>query len=284
LSAVWPQKQGGKEAFMITAMLRTLSSDLLRCLRFYSRLPVPVLVWEENPHDVPDFDRLTRVLPFAALIIGAFGAAIAGLALLLQLGPWLATMLALTTLTFITCAFHEDGLADVADGFGGGHEPVRRLEIMKDSLIGAFGASALIAVYGLRLCAASTFLERTDMKAAMISFLIAAMLSRVLGLVPLALLPAARAGGFSAAVGRPSALSFSIACGLSLLLGVVLSLFAGIAIKAFALAVLMGAGIALYLTHLSHRLIQGQTGDVAGAVQQVSEAGIFIGLIIGTTL
>src|SRR4051812_16406568 len=122
-----------------TGFWLAVTVDIAHCLRFYSRLPVPALPWEQNAHALPDFRRLVRVLPVAGLILGILPALALACACGLSLGPWLAAALAVTTATVTTGAFHEDGLADTADSFGGSTRE-RRLEIMRDSRIGSFGA------------------------------------------------------------------------------------------------------------------------------------------------
>jgi adenosylcobinamide-GDP ribazoletransferase len=141
---------GGKE----------LVAELLRCLRFYSRLPVPVLASEIDPYGPPDFATMPRAVPLAGAVIGAVGAIVLATGHALGLGAWLCAALAVASLTLATGAFHEDGLADTADGFGGGSTPERRLEIMKDSRIGSYGAAALILAYLLRVgCLAELILK-----------------------------------------------------------------------------------------------------------------------------
>src|SRR3712207_9266643 len=69
---------------------QAVAIDLAHCVRFYSRLPVPALPWEQNAHALPSFPRLVRMIPVAGLLLGLLPAATLGLALLLDLGPWLA--------------------------------------------------------------------------------------------------------------------------------------------------------------------------------------------------
>src|SRR3954471_4031974 len=134
----------GPERADAAAALRALYADLLRCLRFYSRLPVPAPAWEPDPYGPPDFATMPRMLPVAGAIIGAVGAAVLVGAQMLGLGAFVTAALAVASLTLVTGAFHEDGLADTADGFGGGSTPERRLEIMKDSRIGSYWRAALV--------------------------------------------------------------------------------------------------------------------------------------------
>ena len=122
---------------MLSLSPTDLAIDLLRCLRFWSRLPTPILASEKDPHGFPDFSRITRMLPLAGAIIGAVGALALGLAHWLRLPSSIAAGLTLAALILATGAFHEDGLADTADGLGGGATRQRKLEIMKDSRIGA---------------------------------------------------------------------------------------------------------------------------------------------------
>ena len=115
---------------------RDLAQDLCVCLRFWSRLPVPILSWEPEPHGMPDFARCSRMLPVAGAIIGAFGALALLGASMLGAPASVAAGLGLAASILATGAFHEDGLADTADGLGGGASRQRKLEIMKDSRIG----------------------------------------------------------------------------------------------------------------------------------------------------
>src|SRR5690349_9927140 len=121
------QFEQGKAA--MTGGWRAVAADLAHCVRFYSRLPVPALPFERDAHALPSFPRLVRVIPLGGLVIGVLPAALLGLALSLDLGPWLAAMIAVAALVMTTGALHEDGLADVADSFGGSTRE-KRLEIM----------------------------------------------------------------------------------------------------------------------------------------------------------
>lgn len=250
-----------------------------QALRFYSRLPVPALPWEGDPHTLPDFRTLSRALPWAGLVIGLVPALVLALSLWLDLGAWLSAALALAALTLATGAFHEDGLADTADGFGGGATRERRLVIMKDSLIGSFGGAALVLGFALRIGALATVASRLDAVSAAVAVLIAAVVSRCAGLIVLTLLPPARLEGASYAVGQPTRtdlhLAWAGAVGVALALGLVASLPLG----GIALMIVLPIAVALGVTRVSDRLIGGQTGDVAGAIQQLAEIAALIGLL-----
>jgi adenosylcobinamide-GDP ribazoletransferase len=263
-----------------TSAWRGILVDLARCLRFYSRLPVPVLPWEQDPHALPDFPKLTRVLPVAGLVLGVLPALVLVGALQLGFGPWLSATLSVAAMTLTTGAFHEDGLADTADSFGGATRE-RRLAIMRDSLIGSYGSSALILSFALRIGALAALVSRVDLSAAFAAILIAASLSRTAGLMPLVFLPPARLDGASHAVGQPTRETFWFAAALAAViaaLGAIADLPpAGIGLM-LTLSALSGWG----LTRLAARHIQGQTGDIAGAAQQVAEIAALIGLLTVT--
>jgi adenosylcobinamide-GDP ribazoletransferase len=260
--------------------LKSGARDLVQCLRFYSRLPVPALPWESDPHALPDFQRLARVLPLAGLVIGLGPALVLAAALALDLGPWLAAALCVATMTLLTGAFHEDGLADTADGFGGGATPERRLAIMRDSLIGSFGGSALALAFALRIGALATLADRLHPGEAACVVLIVAALSRTAGLMPLTLLPPARQDGASYAVGQPSRNALWLAAAISAFIAVALGLPSALPVPGIVLMLGLPVLVGLGLTRLSARLIGGQTGDVAGAVQQIAEIAAMTGLLI----
>lgn len=252
-------------------------SAMGQCLRFYSRLPVPA---SADDHRVPDFRLIPRALPLAALLIALpaalllWGAGAAGLS------PLLAASLAVTALVVATGAFHEDGLADSADGLFGGHTPERRLDIMKDSRVGSFGSAALILSLLLRASALASVLEAAGPAGTAAAILCAAPWSRCEALRHLANEPPARGSGAAAAVGRPSPATVAIALALSGAAGLGLAWLAGLPLAGFVLgavlASLAGGGLAI----VARRLIGGQTGDIAGACQQIGEIAIYLGFAI----
>jgi adenosylcobinamide-GDP ribazoletransferase len=254
-----------------------LAYDLAGCLRFYSRLPVPPLPGEGDPHAVPDFRTLPRMLPLAGVLLGLPGAGVLLAAWGLGLGPFLAAGLAVTAGVLVTGALHEDGLADVADGFGGGTTPARRLEIMRDSRIGAYGGVALMLSLALRIGALATLLDRIELLAAP-ALLLAAALSRSAALAPLALLPPARPDGAGAAVGRPSRQTLATAGALTLLVALG-GLALGLPLRGLVLMLGLGLGASLAVTALARRMIGGQSGDVVGAAQQAAEIAALVGLL-----
>src|SRR5215217_2360490 len=257
---------------------QAVTVDLAHCVRFYSRLPVPALPWEQNAHALPSFPRLVRVIPFAGLLIGLVPAAVLGCALLLDLGPWLAAILSVGAMVLATGALHEDGLADVADSFGGSTRE-KRLEIMRDSRIGSFGASALVLALALRIGALATLASRIDGGAVTAVVLLVASLSRTAGLMPLVFLSPARRDGMSQAVGQPARETFWLAAGIAGGIAVVLGALAGLPPIGVALTLVLSGLSGIALTGFASRHLGGQTGDIAGAAQQVAEIAALIGLL-----
>jgi adenosylcobinamide-GDP ribazoletransferase len=254
-------------------------TDTARALRFYSRLPIPVLPWEGDPHGPPDSGRIARVLPLAGLLLGLLPALVLAASLGLGLGEWMSAILSVATATVTTGAFHEDGLADTADSFGGA-TPERRLAIMRDSLIGSFGSSALVLGFSLRIAALATLALRADVTAVAGAILLIASLSRVAGLIPLVFLPPARPDGAAKAVGRPGRENFWMSAALAGILTLLIGLGAGLPPSGLALMLLFAGLSGIALAWLAARHIQGGTGDIAGAAQQVAEIAALIGLLI----
>jgi adenosylcobinamide-GDP ribazoletransferase len=251
-----------------------------QAVRFYSRLPVPALPGEADPHAAPDFRLMPRALPFAAAIIALPAMAVAALASALALPPMLVAALTLAALTLSTGAFHEDGLADSFDGLFGGHDKDRRLEIMKDSRIGTFGGCALMLAYLLRFSCLVALVEEGGTGILLAALMVAAIWSRVLGIHVLAIDPPARAYGALATVGMPTITTARIALGLGAGLCLVAALLGGAPPGGLMIGLALAALAALGMAATARRLIGGPTGDIAGAVQQLAEIAVYLGIVL----
>ncbi|GGK69244.1 adenosylcobinamide-GDP ribazoletransferase [Amphritea balenae] len=120
-------------------------------LVFFTRIPAPAGV----DFSSANLSQASRYLPIIGLLIGAIAAVIWWVTSQLLPQP-IAILLSMLSTLLATGAFHEDGLADCADGFGGGWEKPQILTIMKDSRIGAYGAIALIMMLALKFSALSS--------------------------------------------------------------------------------------------------------------------------------
>lgn len=113
----------------------------LTALMFFTRIPVPASL----PYSPELLNKALRFFPLIGALVGALGAGVLWLALLIMPLP-LALLLSMAACVFITGAFHEDGFADFCDGYGGGTNTERILEIMKDSRLGTYGVIGLLLI------------------------------------------------------------------------------------------------------------------------------------------
>ncbi len=238
-----------------------ITTDIRTGLAFCTRLPVRV----------PPEAKLAEAVwcfPLIGALIGGAGACVYWFADWIWLYPYISATLAVAAAMLVTGCLHEDGLADTADGFGGGATKTRKLDIMRDSCIGTYGVVALILSFILRIAAIASLVEPGLVAAALIAAHAGAR--AVLPLFMLAL-PRARQDGLAASVGAPPGGRVAIALLLGLLV-LALCLGAG---GAFITALLLAAAFGL-MAWLAMRQIGGQTGDVLGAVEQVSEIVILL--------
>ena len=240
-------------------------AETLLALSFLTRLPIPFV----RTLDMPPLAQAMRFFPLAGAVIGAIIAGVLIGANMLGLPQLLAAAIALAAGTLVTGALHEDGLADVADGFGGGKTREHRLEIMRDSRIGTYGTIALVLSYLARAAIYET-LSGAHPLTVLALLAGAAAFSRALVVDLLWATRPARSDGLSVFAGRPSRRSalFSLITG-----GVGAAAAAGVVLSPeISVAAIAAAGIMLALMRaLCMRQIGGQTGDVCGAVQVLTE-------------
>ena len=239
-------------------------SDLTIGFIFLTRLPLR----HERPMEKGDVARALWAAPVVGAVVGLVAAAVYALALALHLPPLPAAALTVAATVLLTGGLHEDGLADVADGFGGGAMPERKLEIMRDSRIGTYGVCALVLSFVLRISALSSLGEPMLVAAALLAAHTAAR-------APIAafmwLVSPARTDGMSADAGRSTEASAIVAL-LSGLFALVIGL--GLAASIVA-AVLLAVGFGS-MARLCIRQIGGQTGDVLGALEQTGEIVVLL--------
>jgi adenosylcobinamide-GDP ribazoletransferase len=239
-------------------------SDFWRALALLSRVPVQGI--EDFRAEV--IARSVWSWPLVGLLLAGFAMLPAMLVYYLTANILIFAIVALAGMVLLTGSMHEDGMADCADGFGGGFERARKLEIMRDSHIGTYGVVALILCFGLRLTLLSA---AGDAGQAAILFLVMAITSRAAMPVVMHILPPARADGLGKGAGTPNATMVGLGVGLAAILSVVLS---GVFV---AIAVLVGGLLAIALVAaVAKWQIGGQTGDVLGATQIVAE--LFVGI------
>lgn len=240
-------------------------------VQFLTRVPVPRWVGFE-PEWLNDS---ARHFPAVGLCVGAFGALVLWAAAHAWTA-WIAVLLSIGATLWLTGAFHEDGLADTADGLGGAVDRHRALEIMKDSRVGTYGVVALLLVLALKAAALHALALR-DLFAALAALPLAHAWSRVASVVLLATL--AYAGDADHAKAKPLAQQ---AGGAALVTALVWAVLAG-AVAGIAWPpgpLLLTAVVAALATAVMARWLWlrlgGYTGDTLGATQQVVEVAIYL--------
>ena len=233
--------------------LRARFDEIRLAMMLLTRLPVGRI---ERRTELAD---AVWAYPLAGALVGGLAGAVFALASHAGLRALPASLLTLAAAALLTGAMHEDGLADIADGFGGGATPARKLEIMRDSRIGSYGVVALILVLGLRASFIAG-LPATGAPAALAG--VGAMSRAMLPVLMLALPPARTDGLGQSARHRMSRTRVLAGLGLAALIG-------GATLPAFV-PVLLGMAAAA-MGWLAQRQIGGFTGDVLGAAQIIAE-------------
>lgn len=254
----------------------------LLALQFFTRVPVtgPLAGWVGF---TPAMLRASAAhFPGVGWLVGALGAGVLWIAqagLPGFAGALVAAVLSTIATVLLTGAFHEDGLADVADGLGGSADRSRALEIMKDSRIGAFGAIALVLALGLKV-ALLAMLTGQGALAAALALVSAHVLSRLAPLFLIRWLPYV---GDENAASKSKPLADAISSG-ALMVGMAWSMpaVALLMVSQGALHGLAALGLcalaAWTMARLFLRRLKGFTGDGLGATQQVCEIAIYLAL------
>lgn len=265
----WPSRE-------ISAFVspRAWLCDLWIALALLTRLPVGAPAALPSAAEPMPYARASRCYPLAGALVGLIAAVVLLAAYRVGLPPILCALLAVATLVLVTGALHEDGLADLADGFGGGRDRTAKLAIMRDSRIGSYGVLALIFSVALRSVSLAAVGQPWQAVAALIA---AQSLSRGGLAAIMALLPTARPGGLAARVGRPGG---GAALTAILLAGVLALLLLDWMAALWTLLACLSIQAAVAV--LARRQIGGYTGDVLGAAQQLGEIAVL--LVLATCL
>ena len=235
---------------------------LIVAIQFLTRLPTP---------PVRDFapgliSRSTRYYPVVGALVGGICAAVLVGAARIWDGV-LPALLAVAAGVLVTGAFHEDGLADTFDGLGGGGDPARRLEVMKDSRLGTFGALGLGLVLALKVAALAS-LTPVQAAAGLVCAHAGGRAAAVLAMA--ALRPVGQSAKWTPERLRPLEPIIALTLGLAPL--------ALLSPQAALPALALSAGLAAAPALAARRLIGGYTGDVLGATEQMFELGFLLAL------
>ncbi|WP_246251776.1 adenosylcobinamide-GDP ribazoletransferase [Parasulfitobacter algicola] len=238
--------------------------DIPAAIGLLTRLPVPL----NSDHVMARGALAAWAYPVVGALIGGIAAAVAAVFLWFGVVPVIVAVLVVVLQVVLTGAMHEDGLADSADGLWGAYDRDRRLEIMKDSHIGVYGVIALTLSLILRCAALSVLLSSLPV------YLLIALgaLSRVPMVALMHGLANARKTGLASSVGRPPA--------SKVILAAILAFAITVLILPSAVILLIGLMIlcTVAVGYVARAKIGGQTGDILGASQQITECVLLISL------
>ena len=258
------------------------SAQLRLAVAFLTRLPVESAADDtaddedavfEPGEAPPDLASTMWLFPLVGFGIGGVGALALGILAWIGVPAPVAATLAIGVMIWLTGALHEDGLSDIADGFGGGGDRERKLEIMRDSRLGAYGAVTLAIVVVAKIAALATIAAH-DVGAAAGALIAATVWSRALIAPTVRWLESARDDGLGANAGKPTEGDGWKGLGLAVLLVLlVLITPAGFGV----VTVLVAGGLGAFAVGLlALRQIGGYTGDVLGAGVTIAETAALV--------
>jgi adenosylcobinamide-GDP ribazoletransferase len=244
---------------------------------FYTRLPVP----KHIDHSADALNKATIFFPLIGWIVGGIGVGVYWLCTVLFPPTYLPILFSMIATVWVTGAFHEDGFADVCDGFGGGWSKTQILTIMKDSRLGTYGTIGLGLLLAVKFFALQSLLSVEAFGwAVALKYVSAHSLSRLTAATVIRALPYAREDADSKA--KP------IAQGITMVQLAIAAVFG----LAPLLALVAYTGLWIYLTFLIpialvrwrlirffNKWLEGYTGDCLGATQQLVEVIVYLSFV-----
>ena len=247
-----------------TSSGQSITGDCAAAFLLLSRIPV---TWHRFPDTrPPNFTSALWAFPLVGLVVGAAGGAVLLAASSLGLPPLVAAGLALVMMALLTGAMHEDGLADMADGFGGGRDTESIMRIMHDSRTGAYGVLALILATALRLSLLTLCIELLAGWHLVGFIALVSAASRFQPVLQLAVFPLSPHASLAALTGRPGMIRLIVA--LALWCPAMIWLFGMVPT---ATIVLPACALSLWIGRVATRKIDGLSGDVMGATTLCGE-------------
>jgi adenosylcobinamide-GDP ribazoletransferase len=241
--------------------IRRLGNEIIVAFQFLTRIPMPSIAFETDA-----LSRATKFFPLVGLVVGS-GAVLLQRLLMFHMNRPLVALIVLIYLVLITGCLHEDGLADTADGFGGGRIKDQILAILKDSRIGSYGATALmLSLLARYLLLASLPLEHFA------AYVISSHVLCRWSSLPLSYFvpPARERDGQGARIAKLTSLA-SLTFGSIFSLAVVAFALRGSAVAPVLVAVFTFAASGWFY----ERKIGGVTGDCFGATNQLTEMAVY---------
>ncbi len=242
-------------------------------LQFYTRLPAPKWVM----YRAENLSLATGYLPFIGWLVGLIAGGTWLVAAYLT-NPSIAVLCSMIISILLTGAFHEDGFADMCDGFGGGWTREKILEIMKDSRVGTYASVGLILILGLKFTLLHSI---AGWDSRLVGVLVAGhALSRLMPVFVIYMLPYSRDTDSKA---KPVAekppfwvLVMAIVLGVLPLLGLAVSFAQPLLVT----VVLFLGLITILLARYFRKWIGGYTGDCLGAIQQICEVAFYFFIVV----
>lgn len=261
---------------MLKSIVVNQVTALASAISFLSRVPVDPLLRRWKGASVGPDGRYQLGMAYFPLVGGAIGLASGLLYVCLDFlalpVPFCAIAAVIGSIV-LTGALHEDGLADFADGLGGGHSREQRLEIMKDSRVGTFGVLALISCLGLRWSAIAALASSEGAGAVVGALTAAHAISRAPLPLILALSVPATAG-LAGGASRPRAGEIVVAMALAVAIGTIAAPIAPVAI-----GIVVTGYFTWALAAMARHYLGGHTGDVLGAIQQAGEVAMLAAIV-----
>ncbi len=232
-----------------------LRTDLAVATAFLTRLPATAC------GDMARLASAARFFPLVGAGLGLASGGAAALTLALGFEVWLAAVLAVAVQVVLTGALHEDGLADTADGLGGGRDRAARLAIMRDSAVGSYAVVTLVLIMTARIGAVASL---DGPEETVLALAAGGAVSRAAMVAVMYGLPPVRGDGLARAAGKPSRAALVQSAVIALLCAAPL----GAAGAALIAGAALGAGV---VARLAQRRLGGATGDIFGAAQVTAE-------------
>ncbi|MBZ2209632.1 adenosylcobinamide-GDP ribazoletransferase [Massilia soli] len=240
-------------------------------VQFFTRIPIPRWVGFDSAW----LHHASRYFPLVGVLVGAVAAAVYLAAAMAWPAP-VAVLLSTAATIYLTGAFHEDGFADMCDGFGGGMTRERVMEIMKDSRIGTYGTVGIAMLVALKCL----LLAMLDPLLAAAALLLAHPLSRLAAAALIWRLDYVRDEGKAKPLGQDMTnVEFLIAAGSAALPALALGVSGYLPWLSIVVAAAFAAAAAAWLGVKCVQRLGGFTGDCLGAVQQLSEVAIYLAVL-----
>lgn len=248
-------------------MLKKELSVFFTAMMFFTRIPCPK--WIDHSPEI--LNKSTKYFSLVGIIVGSYGALTYWMISFI-LPENIALFLSMIATIWITGAFHEDGFADVCDGFGGGWTKEKILTIMKDSRLGTYGTIGLVGILATKYLALSAFPNQL-----LITLIAGHSISRFISTILLYLYPYVRDDLTSKAKPMAHALKVS-----SLIINGIIGLLPLFFYNSYwiFLAIIPPFISMLFMGRFFKKWIGGQTGDCAGATQQIAEVTFYLSILV----